>query len=126
GRLLMLLADAPVARRGRPFLRGRGTLGVASLDGRDLASCEGLLLAPFAPGRYELATQGHLAMEAGELRDGRWVSLDETRPGHDHLRLRADDVSWTLMMLACRPEHRARWRARLEELATHPWDVRGY
>lgn len=126
GRLLLVLADAPVKVDGRALFGGRGTFGMASLDGRDLRQAAARMICPFATGRVDAVAESPLAVEWGEWRDGKWTVLEKSRGASTSLRCAVDDDRATLVGLACPPGETQRWRTHLQALATTPWRLRGY
>lgn len=126
GRLLMVLADAPVALDGETLIGGKGSLGLLSLDGEDLRASEAVMVCPFSAYRGGLDLRDGLRAEWGEWSDGRWVALDEEPELHEEGMLVVSRDEATLVALACLPAQRGAWRRHLEVLCTRPWELPGY
>ncbi|MEA3403915.1 MAG: beta-galactosidase, partial [Armatimonadota bacterium] len=126
GRLLMVLADAPLGVDAMTLIGGQGTVGLLSLDGEDLRTSQAVMLCPFSAYRGRLDLREGLQAEWGEWADGRWVALDSEPEVVEDGRMVVTRDQATLVALACLPEQRRAWRRHLETLCSRPWRLAGY
>lgn len=128
GRVLLALAAAPVKVNERTLIDGvheQPLLGLASLDGQDLAHSRAVMVCPFGAGKWRVLAGkgGHL--DWGEWRDGTWHALDSASLGGSRWVVVGEDLA-TLVGLVCAQAEAARWRRGIEDLAVHVWRLRGY
>jgi hypothetical protein len=122
----MVLGDAPIFVEGKTIVEGRGTVGLVSLDEKDIERSEAIMLCPFGVASVRVPFSRPLVCEWGEWRDGAWTPLVKSEREATRLRADIDEDMATLVGLVCAAEDVKRWRARLEDMAQRPWSIVGY
>ncbi|MFH1268544.1 MAG: hypothetical protein ABIK89_22705 [Planctomycetota bacterium] len=125
GNVVAVNACGKASVAGEPLMTGEGLKALLSLDGEDLRRSQAILVAPFEPGRVELARRsGDFVAVAGEFRSGKWTPLERLSLSEAPLTLDADRAA--CLILVCPKDAQAHWAAYLTEAMLHPDRIAGY
>ncbi|OHB85265.1 MAG: hypothetical protein A2V98_14970 [Planctomycetes bacterium RBG_16_64_12] len=114
GKVVAVNAYGRASVAGEPLVTGEGLKALLSLDGEDLRRSQAVLIAPFEPGRVELAGRpGDFVAVAGEFRSGQWRTLERLSLSEGPFALEIDVDRATCLILVCPNGAEARWAAHL-------------
>ncbi|HOX37767.1 MAG TPA: hypothetical protein PL033_07245 [Candidatus Brocadiia bacterium] len=115
GRLLAAQAFGSISVDGRIVKDGEVLCALLSLDESDLVSSKAILLVPFGIGRVWIRNDsiGNMKCSVGDLKDGRWVGLEDVKIQDGAIDIDPDRAA-SLLLLTTGDE--GKWRERVETL----------
>lgn len=130
GRLTAAETQGTITRDGKPVLQTTGHVIVQSLDGKDLANSEQLLILPLPghgpvlptgdkPATISLPGLAGMRVELGELQATKWTKLEALKPATGG-RLSYDAEQSLQMIVAAAPAKLAAATEVVENFATNP------
>jgi len=127
GNVVAVSAYGKASAAGESLMTGAGLKALLSLDGEDLRRSEAVLIAPFEPGRAELARQaGDYVAVAGEFRSGKWTPLERISLVDAPLAIDLDADRATCLILICPTNAQTRWSDYLTAAVLDPDRIPGY